>query len=182
MCGKSTLVVLLLSAGVTGCNLICQATRNIVVNPLLYHERLDECNLQCRAGSLAETALAEMSAAHPGGVSRDYERGFKQGFVDYIERGGTTDPPPLPPRDYWKIHYQSTEGQNKIRDWFAGFHDGATAASNSGYRQLVIVPVALPDSVAPWTEMHNPVTGADTPAETLPPPRSVDEESKGSNR
>src|SRR5256885_13183468 len=40
-------------------------------------------------------------------------------------------PPPLPPRSYWKTQYESPEGREAVRDWFAGFRFGVAADRKS---------------------------------------------------
>ena len=77
--------------------------------------------------------------------SVDYQLGFIDGFVDFLEAGGTGNPSPLPPRRYWKAKYQNPVGYQCTQDWFLGFQHGARAAQSSNYRLFVTVP--LSDSV-----------------------------------
>ena len=72
--------------------------------------------------------------------------GFSDG--DYLEAGGTGQPPAMPPRRYWKAVYQSPEGRLAVQDWYRGFAYGAEMAKASGYRQLVTIP--LSDALT-WT-------------------------------
>jgi hypothetical protein len=75
--------------------------------------------------------------------SPDYERGFEDGFTHYLYRGGTGEPPPLPPRRYRWLRYQTPQGYRAIEDWYAGFRQGADVARQSGYRRWVTGPSAL---------------------------------------
>ena len=106
-----------------------------------YHDEHQAHLLAEHTNALAEEAW--LSAVGPGNCpSVHYERGFKEGFADYLQFGGTGNPPPLPPRDYWQREYQTPVGQQLINDWFAGFHLGAETAKLSGHREQITVPVA----------------------------------------
>src|SRR5207253_2309767 len=63
---------------------------------------------------------------------------------DYLYAGGSGEPPPLPPRYYWKTRYETAEGHQAIADWFAGYRLGAAMAQESGYREWVTIPSSLP--------------------------------------
>ena len=106
---------------------------------------------------------------HPYSV--DYRRGFVDGFADYLYAGGSGEPPVVPPWRYRKASYETPEGYAAIEDWFAGFRHGANVALASGLRNLVVLPVALPDQPLFWGEA-TPITPAN-PEENLPPPRVV---------
>jgi hypothetical protein len=74
--------------------------------------------------------------------SKDYAEGFKDGFIDYLQFGGSGQPPYAPPKRYWGPNYRTPEGYRAIEDWFAGFRHGVTAAKESGYRPWVTLPSA----------------------------------------
>ncbi len=109
--------------------------------------------------------------------SRHYRRGFFDGFKDFMDAGGSGDPPTLPPRSYWRIYYQNPEGHEAIQDWFEGWRHGASIARASGVRDYVTLPVS---SVFP-SEIAKPGTDSDSstsktegtkekPAEAIPAP------------
>jgi hypothetical protein len=84
-----------------------------------------------------------MLAVSPGqDYSCDYCRGFKEGFADYLYEGGTGEPPDLPPRNYWRIGYQTPAGRRAIGEYFDGFRHGAGVCQASGLRQYTTVPSA----------------------------------------
>ena len=87
-----------------------------------------------------------------------------------------SQPPPLPPRYYWRPEYETPPGHQAIEDWSAGFRAGAGVARASGLRELVTVPAstALPSR----TPMQQPVAPAASKQahekeETLPAPRTA---------
>ena len=91
---------------------------------------------------------------------KHFAGGFKDGYIDVIN-GGNGCQPTLPPKCYWKPHYQSPEGRSCVEAWFDGFSHGALAAQQDGQANLGQIPisptarmnlnsrnVAVP---APWT-------------------------------
>ena len=72
--------------------------------------------------------------------SVDYEDGFKEGFSNYLMRGGNGDPPPLPPRRYRAVEYQTPAGYAQVEKWFAGYRHGADVAQGSGDRRWITGP------------------------------------------
>lgn len=63
--------------------------------------------------------------------SREFARGFKDGYLDVAD-GGTGCTPAFPPRELWGWKYQSCEGQARVAAWFAGYPHGARAAEEDG--------------------------------------------------
>lgn len=166
-----------------GCSVGEKLVNNVIVEPAHYNRWTDRVGRCLRDKSLAEEAWDEVCARDGEAYSRHYYRGFVEGFHDYLDSGGTGDPPSLPPRSYWRVYYQSPEGHQAIEDWFAGFRHGAAVAKASGVRNLVTVPVSsIPpseisdtsgsggtnDSRLPLTERN----AGDTPTQTerLPGP------------
>ena len=138
-----------LCALASGCGLFENATRNLVVEPLHYHEELNRCWACLKSRGTANAAWEEYSGqSHPGSYSDDFVRGFKQGFSDYLQAGGTAGPPPIPPRKYWSVSYQTPEGHQAIEQWFGGYSQGATMAQEKDYRRWI----TLPSSLAPPAE------------------------------
>jgi hypothetical protein len=131
--------------------------RTVVLEPAEYARRLADCVDRYRNQELAEAFWADFQAAAPGMTySDDFALGFKEGFAVFLFEGGTGNPPPVPPRYYWRTEYQSVEGHQAIEDWFAGYRRGAGSARLSGYRRLVTVP--------PSTSLLRARTPADLPA------------------
>lgn len=81
----------------------------------------------------------------PGATSTYYARGFEDGFVDYVEAGGTGEAPFLPPFSYRRAWIKDGKGATAIEDWYAGFRHGATVARSSGLREQYLIP--LPGSI-----------------------------------
>jgi hypothetical protein len=115
---------------------------------------------------LANEAWEDLQKTCAGNqYSKDYARGFKCGFEDYLFAGGTGDPPPFPPLHYWGVGYETPEGYVQIQDWFAGYRQGAAAAREGGYRQFIILPMA-----PPGTPAGGPPAEASAPAVAVPSP------------
>ncbi len=64
-------------------------------------------------------------------VSSDFAQGWRNGYFE-VSVGGTGEPPPVPPQKYWSPKFQNPAGQQAISDWYAGYQDGATAATQNG--------------------------------------------------
>jgi hypothetical protein len=125
----------------------------------------NECVEKMHEQRLASEAWDHFVCTYGGDAfSKDYGRGFKCGFADYLFAGGTGDPPPFPPLCYWGANYETPDGYAAIQDWFAGYRHGAAAAKESGYRQYVILPMAVPAAAAP-----PPPPVAAAPPESMPP-------------
>lgn len=170
---KLALIVPVLCALGSGCNIAVNATRNLVNEPV---QRVDDFLVCSRNYHLAGDAWNDFKKAHAGlGYSSDYVLGFKRGYADYLEAGGTGQPPPLPPRRYWRVCYQSPDGRRAIDDWFDGFRHGAAVAQASGFRELIVAPSSVPPShdagpTRPPTAGPDPGPEADP---ELPPPRKL---------
>jgi hypothetical protein len=140
-------------------------------------EAVDDCAESVRNRKWAEQAWKNVRRSCPQVCySDDYAEGFRDGFSEYLYRGGNGEPPPLPPKHYRCVSYQTPEGYKSIEEWFAGYRHGATAAREGGYRQYVTGPSAVrvpppigaPVEVGPVQETLPPVDVG--PAqETLPP-------------
>jgi hypothetical protein len=130
-----------------GCGPLCHVAQISIVEPTEYPWRIDDCVDKCRNKKLAEVAWGLYQQDHPDcDYSVDYRIGFLDGYADYLYAGGTGNPPPVPPRWYWRAEFETPDGHRVIEDWFTGFREGALAARHSGYRELVTVPAsaALP--------------------------------------
>jgi hypothetical protein len=160
-----------------GCYPVALATRTVVIEPIQYCKTTNDIQERRRDYALAEETwqvFAQAHADHP--PSSDYENGFKDGFADYIYAGGTGEPPPLPPRQYWRITYETAQGHQAIEDWFAGFRFGAAVARGSGSRELGTIPSSLRSPNA--ADLYLPPTPPESSAlpsdkNALPPPREI---------
>ena len=91
----------------------------------------------------------------------DFACGWREGYYE-VSAGGSGEPPPVPPEEYWSTHYQNCEGQQAIEAWYRGYQEGAIAAEQSGRREWNYVPGYQAPRIFPsW--------GPDTP--TLTPPQ-----------
>ena len=135
-----------------GCRLFDVAWQTTVVEPIHYSRNACERISRRRFLGLAEQSLEQAKAnvraesdeydCEP--FSIDYQQGFIDGFVMYLEAGGTAVQP-LPPRRYWKVKYQNPVGLQRISEWNEGYRHGRAAAEASNYRSFVEIP--LTDSV-----------------------------------
>lgn len=173
---QMTCVSLLCLVG-SGCRLFDSFVRTTVVEPIQYASHLDEKLAKRRFRGMAHNAFetvraharAELDDYECEPFSVEYQLGFEDGFVDFLDAGGTGSPPTLPPRRYWKKQYQTPAGQRAAADWFTGYERGTATARESGLRQLIVVPVS--DSLVSTTEPHWPRAAEEI--ERLPPPNET---------
>lgn len=127
--------------------------------------------------------------APEGVLSRHYQDGFVEGYIDYLDAGGTGEPPAMGPFRYRLHEFQTFEGRRALHDWFAGFRHGASVAKASGFRELIIMPVASFPCEPPPVQFYLPPSGqlrdrrsdqlfsvppSSSPSpEKLPPPQPV---------
>jgi len=126
----------------TGCGVGKQLAENVVIHPLEWNRYSDSLGRHLRDKTLAEEAWDEVCSRDGDVYSRHYRRGFFDGFEDYLDKGGTGEPPVAPPRTYWRVYYQNAEGHEAIQDWFEGFRHGASVARASGVRDFVVIPLS----------------------------------------
>ena len=130
---KAAVRLWLLGLGIVspGCALVEDAGRNFCValkTPLEIHrERVR--NEKWAENSWQMICEKDGPAAH----SADFAHGFKDGFAEYLFRGGDGEPPLVAPLKYRDIRYQNPAGYRAIQDWFDGFRLGAVTA---GQRRL----------------------------------------------
>ena len=130
-----------LSLGGSGCALF---TDGICVTSYWTKETISEFRERVRDRDWAKEAWAEVRRTNPNACySDDYAAGFEDGFASYVYRGGNCEPPPLPPKHYRKVSYQTPQGYRAIEDWFEGYRQGAGFAKDRGYRQWVTGPTAI---------------------------------------
>jgi hypothetical protein len=127
---------------------------------------------------LAKQALHDHVQAHHDGPppSPDFAKGFVAGFSRYLEKGGTGNPPPVPPRCYWRVDQRTGAGRQGAEDWFDGFRMGSATAMVSGLRLVNMVPTSVPPprTAQGWAEEF-PSEGNSAPAgpPVLPSPREI---------
>lgn len=168
---KTFLLLLGLSLLNSGCGLFASASRNLVVQPL---QCLDEASTSKRNNGLAKTAWKEIKGRKTDSpYSAAYEEGFLEGFADYLDAGGTGEPPAAPPRRYLTVRHQTPAGYQTILDWNAGFRHGASTAEQIRHQRVITVPVTAP---LPGTPLLGPTPDSAAPASelpALPEPRKV---------
>jgi hypothetical protein len=137
----------LLIAFATGCfsarpsapdSFVCQVARNTIQSPI---RDFDELRFTKVTKIQAEKSWIEYRDANGKCTSDAFHRGFVEGFVDYVQAGGTGEPPYLPPFRYRLTPFRTPEGIAAIEDWYAGFRQGAAIAKESGLRELNYVPL-----------------------------------------
>jgi hypothetical protein len=164
------LCFLVLASLNTGCAFFAYARENMIESPL---KAFDYCLEKKRFAAWAREAWAHLQAADPGQhYSDDYARGFLDGYVDFIDAGGTGEPPAAPPDRYqYYKRYATPEGLVAIQDWFAGFRHGAAAARASGQRELIVLPLSLPPRRTGdyGPRATGPAAGPRAPQQAVPP-------------
>jgi hypothetical protein len=122
-----------------GCSMAANAVHNLSFETT---QGVADCRERARNRQLAREAWTLYVEKNGNKEhSEDYAEGFKDGFSDYVEAGGTGQPPPVPPHRYWKLRYQNPTGYVAIEDWFAGFRMGAAVAREGEW--FSIVPSSL---------------------------------------
>ncbi len=143
--------LLLCCLSTTGCSLTSEthrliflAKRTTKLEPRRFPYVRDEKLSQMRNHSLAKRVWHDIVAGSPPhSFSDHYARGFIIGFADYLYRGGSGEPPLVPPRDYWHAGYQTVQGKQAIQQWFEGFRHGGQECEARGYRELVVTPSSM---------------------------------------
>ena len=70
-----------------------------------------------------------------------FAKGYTAGYQN-VAGGGNGCQPILPPRNYWKVCYQSAKGQCKIQAWFDGFSHGGLAAAQDNASLYSRIPTS----------------------------------------
>lgn len=170
-----------------GCTLIKEAVHTTHYRA---SQSVRECLERRRNWRWAEQAWSQVVACQGLPPHGEYSEGFKEGFSEFLYRGGTGEPPLLPPPRFRHLKYQSPEGYEAIQDWFAGYRHGALVADRSGFRNLVVGPTSLqgspsfaePASIVPTTAApttHGPLNpihlpGVSAAPSTSPAPSAIE--------
>jgi hypothetical protein len=131
----------ILLSGCTPCDLVCRTMR---WEPSSFWWKTDRERSRDTYRIWANQAWEQEGQGCAGAAAgKDYEAGFKDGFVDYVFAGGTGEPPPVPPRTFWNMDLRLPEGRERANQWFAGYRQGARVARDSGYRNLAEIQTSL---------------------------------------
>ena len=155
-----------------GCSVYGDAARTLFVEPWNFATQKDAHRTQTRGEDFAARAWSECVAENPKvACCLEFERGFKEGFADFLYAGGTGEAPPVPPRRLWNLDYRTPGGRRAVDDWFAGFRQGAAAARDGGYRETMTIRSSLlPDKhVGNLASPSEGVEQADPPEEVMTP-------------
>lgn len=135
------LVILGCLAPLSGCHLATNIARNAYNEPA---EIRDEYKLVRKLRHEGKAAFAEVKRQYPRrSFSHDFESGFVDGYLDYLDRGGKAEMPPAPPLRYRRERYMNPEGHAQIRDYFLGFKYGMDVAIATGCRPFYTVPILV---------------------------------------
>ena len=160
-------------APLTGCNIAYYAGHNLLNEPAT---RWDEHKLDKRLHAEAKSAWRDVCRQYPARTfTPEFADGFQEGYVDYLDNGGSPRPPAVPPPRYRRARYLTPEGNARARDYLIGFKYGADVATATGRREFLTVPVALsePQPDPPLAITHIPAppeTSADPPGAVVIPP------------
>jgi hypothetical protein len=144
------LALMILSITSSGCALVQDSCRNVCVSlktPLEEH-REKARNRQWAEAAWQQVACTRNLSGVGRGFSEDYANGFKDGFAEYLFRGGDGEPPLVAPLRYRDTRYQTEQGYHAVQDWFAGYRHGAAMARDSGARRWITGPSSLQGELA----------------------------------
>jgi hypothetical protein len=164
---KSVALAAALGPALAGCNIAHNTARNIVNEPhVVWTQHAIEHDLRKAAKTAWESAKAECSEH---AASAEFRDGFRDGYVDYLDRGGNPTLPAVPPAKYTRHKKYFTEnGQCRVKEYFLGFKLGQEVAIATGRRQFLTVPVLLPQ-VPPGPPVLNVQPDTTTPPLMTPP-------------
>ena len=146
-----------------GCN-IAHYTAHNLINAELVH--LTQTGIQHEIRSDARAAWQEVRCQYPRRMfTEEFRDGFLDGYADYLDRGGSAQPPAVPPLKYTRHKkYFTPEGHALIKDYFLGFKYGVDVAVATGQRQFLTVPVLLREKDTAPPAFNVPPGGAAVPA------------------
>lgn len=153
-----------------GCSVCYQARRTMCDELSAYSASGDRRRSVKTYRALADRAWCDERQACPTlPASEPYALGFSDGFTSFAFAGGSGEPPPVPPRQFWNVSCRTAEGKAAADDWFAGYRHGARVARAGGFRDAAVVHSSLAwsgeDGIPPQGELLlNP------PEDIGPPP------------
>jgi hypothetical protein len=125
-----------------GCTWLPYAARNTSTS---FANVFHEYRFQCDIRRLAEAAWKEICYTDlTQGKGGEFGNGFRAGFTDYLDANGKGNPPAVPPYHLRTPILRSPQQSQDIADWNAGFRLGAEVASQSRWRDQIVVPISLP--------------------------------------
>lgn len=178
--GSKLSAITIASAIFVGCTSPCYlANRTLIREPARYSHRVDGKRSLKLYRSWAESEWGQVvGSCGEIAMTADYHAGFVDGFVDYVYAGGTGEPPPVPPRDYWNVAARSPQGKEMVEQWFNGFRHGARIAREGGYREAGTIQTSLAKAVdESMPDLTMPVRSKELPndsTETLPAPSAAE--------
>lgn len=122
-----SLLACVLSLGGSGCTLAQTATRNAFLGPCeWWEERQENRRYEALAAGSWQSAKCSVDSTQVG-----YADGFRDGFIDFLKRGGNGEPPPME-----MIRYARRKSADRcaVEQWVAGFRHGSQEARASGQR------------------------------------------------
>lgn len=168
------LLTLALLTVLPGCTVCLNAKRTILGEPSRFSWPADRKRSVEVYRAWADQAWGVECDSDPGASITDaYEAGFKDGFVDYVYAGGTGEPPPVAPREFWNVGRRNPHGHAAAAEWFAGYRHGAVVAREDGYRERSLAPTSAV-LLGPRNEYHHEAAAQPIPsqqANELPVPR-----------
>ena len=157
-------------APLSGCLIARDTARNLLNEPT---ELIDDKKIAHRLRHDSKVVWGQVCQQYPARTfSRDFVDGFSDGYVDYLESGGTAQPPAVPPIKYRRSRFMSVEGHARIQDYFCGFKYGCDIAAASGKRELITLPILLPEPPPETPVQARQLVPRIT--EQLPAPKPVD--------
>jgi len=152
----------------TGCNIAHNAARNIINEPhVVWTQHGIKHDLRREARAVWETSRFDCPEHADSEAFRD---GFIDGYVDFLDRGGNASLPAVPPAKYTRHKDYFTEtGQCLVKEYFLGFKLGQEVAIATGRRQLLTVPVLLPQEPSGPPPLTVNPGGVEPPPAMIPP-------------
>jgi hypothetical protein len=132
-----------------GCSTWWSVGRTAIVQPACFPAPVDRLHSYFVYHHLAKRSFAKYQADHKGEpISRDFAKGYVDGFTRLIEKGGPGNPPAVPPRCYWRVNNRTPDGHDAAQEWFTGFRVGTAAAMETGIRNVTTVATSIPPKQA----------------------------------
>lgn len=151
---------------VAGCHLAYNAGRNAINDP---HVFMTQVGITHELRRAARAAWEEVRDQYPH-CTAEFQDGFEDGYVDYLDRGGNGSLPAVPPSRYTRHKKYFTEnGHCLLKEYFLGFKHGQETAIATGRRQYLTVPVLFPPP-KPAPPPFNVISPEPPPTMTPPQP------------
>ncbi len=139
----SLIIGALLTAILPGCTLCQNIKRSVLSEPTRYCASADRWrSIRTYRGWADEVYTRMFGCGGEVHYSDAFEAGFKDGFADYVYGGGSGEPPPVAPREFWDVRYRTPEGDARAADWFDGYRHGARVARDEGFRERALAPTS----------------------------------------